>query len=168
MGRHTVFVHIALTAIWVVLVEELSWQSLATGMFVAIVCLHFAGKFLPYEEIRKVSFFKLIAYPFVLVGQIYKSAFNILKMLITGYEVDIVTVYTELKNENLRVILSDSVTLTPGTILLDAQDNTITVLWMRSNKEKPTSEAAGKQIKGKLEEELLKAEREAEVEQKRI
>jgi len=142
-----------------VLVEELSWQSLAMGMFSTIICLHFAGKFLPYEEIKRVNFLRLVTFPFFLVGQIYSSGFAVIKILLKGHKLDIVTIRTKIKNETLRVMLADTITLTPGSILLDLVDDFVVILWMRAKDNKADSETAGELIKGKLERGLLKAEK---------
>ena len=159
MGRHTLFVYIALTLIWIVLMEELSWRSMAMGMFATIICLHFCGKFLPYEEIKKVNFLRLITFPFFLIGQIYSSGFQVIKIILKGHKLDIVTVRTKIQNETLRVMLADTITLTPGSIMLDLVDDFVVILWMRAKDTKVNSEAAGEIIKGKLERGLLKAEK---------
>jgi multisubunit Na+/H+ antiporter MnhE subunit len=159
MGRHTLFVYIALTLIWIVLVEEVSWRSLAMGMFSTIICLHFAGKFLPYEEIKRVNFFRLITFPFFLIGQIYSSGITVIKIILKGHKLDIVTVRTKIKNEALRVMLADTITLTPGSILLDLVEDSAVILWMREKDRKVDSDEAGEIIKGKLERGLLRAER---------
>jgi len=159
MGKHTLFVYIALTLIWIVLVEEISWRSLAMGMFSTIICLHFAGKFLPYEEIKRVNFFRLITFPFFLIGQIYASGIMVIKILLKGHKLDIVTVRTKIQNETLRVMLADTITLTPGSILLDLVEDSVVILWMREKDNKADSETAGEIIKGKLERGLIKAER---------
>ncbi|MCL2377169.1 MAG: Na+/H+ antiporter subunit E [Defluviitaleaceae bacterium] len=159
MGRHTLFVYIALTLIWIVLTEEISWRSMAMGMFATIICLHFSGKFLPYEEIKKVNFLRLITFPFFLIGQIYSSGFQVIKIIIKGHKLDIVTVRTKIQNETLRVMLADTITLTPGSIMLDLVDDFVVILWMREKDNKADSETAGEIIKGKLERGLLKAEK---------
>ena len=159
MGRHTIFVYIALTLIWIVLVEELSWRSLAMGMFSTIICLHFAGKFLPFEEIKRVNFFRLIIFPFFLIGQIYTSGFTVIKILLKGHKLDIVTIRTKIQNETLRVMLADTITLTPGSILLDLLEDSVVVLWMREKNSKVDSDTAAEIIMGKLERGLIKAEK---------
>ena len=159
MGKHTLFVYIALTLIWIVLVEEVSWRSMSMGMFSTIICLHFAGKFLPYEEIQRVNFFRLITFPFFLVGQIYASGITVIKIILKGHKLDIVTVRTKIQNETLRVMLADTITLTPGSILLDLVEDSVVILWMREKNHKAGSDEAGEIIKGKLERGLLRAER---------
>ena len=160
MGKHTFFVLLALTVVWIILMEEISWRSVAMGMLTTIICLHFASKFLPYEEIKSVNFFKLTAFPFFLIGQIYLAGFQVIKIILKGFVVDVVTVETKLKSDALRVILADSVTLTPGSILLEIDEECITLLWLRDKDTPGDSETASKTLMGKLERSLMKAERE--------
>jgi len=161
MGKHSIFVVLGLTLLWVILMEELSIMSVALGVPTGVVVTLFSRRFLPYRQIENVNFFKLLTYPFFLIGQIYVAGFMVIKIFIKGAVVDIVTVKTKLKNEALRVILADSITLTPGSILLDLDENNITLLWMKDKKTKTDPEIAGELLKGKLEKRLLKAEREA-------
>ena len=161
MGKHMIFAVPALTLLWVILMEELSIMSVALGVLTGIIVTLFSRRFLPYQQIENVNFFKLLTYPFFLIGQTYVAGFMVIKIFIKGAVVDIVTVKTKLKNETLRVILADSITLTPGSILLDLDENNITLLWMKDKETKTDPEIAGELLKGKLEKRLLKAEREA-------
>jgi len=159
MGKHTFFVQLALTAIWVLLMEELSWQTIAIGMLVSMLALHFCGKFLPYEEIKNINFFKLITYPFYLVGQIYVAGFSVMRIIFKGSVIGIVTIKTNLKEEPLRIILADSITLTPGSILLELENQDLTLLWVRDKYTPGDSETASKMLKSGLERKLAKAEK---------
>ena len=158
MGRHTLFVHLTLAVIWIVLVEDISWRAVGMGLLVAAICLHFTGKFLPYEEVKRVNFFRLITFPFFLIGQIYASGFMVIKHIARGHKLEIVRINTKIKNETLRVMLADTITLTPGSILLDLTDDRATILWMRAKDTIADAEKAGELIKGKLERELIKAD----------
>jgi len=164
MGRHTLFVHLTLAVVWIVLVEDISWRTVGMGLLVAAICLHLVGKYLPYEEIKRVNFFRLIAFPFFLVGQIYGSGFTVIKHIFKGHKLEIVKVSTKIKNETLRVVLADTITLTPGSILLDLTGDNAVILWMRSKDTIADAEMAGELIKGKLERELIKADKDVETE----
>jgi multisubunit Na+/H+ antiporter MnhE subunit len=161
MGKRMIFALLVLTLLWVILMEELSIMSVAIGVLTGVFATLFSRRFLPYQQIENVNFYKLLTYPFFLIGQIYVAGFMVIKIFIKGAVVEIVTVKTKLKNEALRVILADSITLTPGSILLDLEENNITLLWMKDKKTKTDPESAGELLKGKLERRLLKAERDA-------
>ena len=136
MGKHTIFVTVALTLVWIILMEQISWQNAAIGMFVSTLCMHFISKFLNFEEIRNVNFYKLAAYPLWLVGRIYMDALYMIKMILTDSKWGVSTHQLELDNESLRIMLADSITLTPGSIYLEREGKTITLLCIdRINKE---------------------------------
>ena len=75
-------------------------------------------------------------------------------MILFGAKAEIIEVNTKIEDEALRVILSDSITLTPGSIMLDLTDDKIIVLWLRGRNNK--IENAEAFVKGALEEKLLK------------
>ena len=142
MGRHTIFVMIALTFIWIILMEHVSWQNAAVGMFMSMLCMHFIGKFLNFEEIRNVNFYKLATYPIWLVGRIYMDAFYLIKMILTDSKWDIIKHRLRLDNESLRIMLADSITLTPGSVYIEREGDYITLLCIGDRKKTgfPTAE----------------------------
>ena len=158
MGRHTFFVLLMLTLMWVLLMEELSWRSIAMGMLTTMACLHFASKYLPYEEIKRVNFYKLITYPLFLLGQIYLSGLFMIGVVVKGASVGAISLKTTLQNEHLRIMLGDSITLTPGSILLDLEGDTITILWIRYKGTPDDPQAADAMLKSKIENRLKQAE----------
>lgn len=128
MGRHTIFTMLTLTFVWIILVEEFSWRNAATGMFVSMICMHFIGRFLQFKEIQNVNFYKLAAYPFWLIQRIYVDAIYVIKMILSDSKVGFMKQQLNLDNESLRIILADSITLTPGSVFLDLEGETITLL----------------------------------------
>ena len=162
MGKHTFYVILTLAVVWIIMMENISWQTIGTGLLVVIVVMHFERKFLPYEEIKDVNFFKLATYPFFLIGQIYLSGWQVIKMVVTGCRIDVVTVKTPLKSDTLRFILGDSITLIPGSVLLEIEGDQLTVLWIVPTKTPElTEEQTEEMMKGKLERRLGSAQREA-------
>jgi len=149
----------ALTLVWIILMERFSWVNLAVGAVVSFGCLALFAKFLPLSQIEHVNFFKLATFPFYLIGQIYLAGFYMIKVILTGATVDIVTVKTKLRNEALRVMLVDSITLTPGSILLELKDELVTLLWIRDKHTPGDAETADKLLKERLERRLQKAEK---------
>ena len=141
MGRHTIFVSIALTFIWVIFMEEISWKTIAIGLFMSMLCLHFISIFLNFEEIKNVNFFKLIKYPVWLIIRIYIDAIFLIKCIITGAKWGIVTDNIHLRNESLQILLTDSITLTPGSVYISRDNNKIKLLYIGSKKHKGYTEA---------------------------
>ena len=158
MGKHTFFVLIALTVVWVVLMEGISWQAVAMGMISSMVCMHIGGKFLPYAEIDNVNFFKLVGFPFFLLGQIYVAGIDVMRIILKGSKVDVIGIKTELKVDALRVMLADCITLVPGSILLNLEGEDATILWITTTTGGLDAAAAEEQLKGKLERRLIRAQ----------
>ena len=157
MGRHTIFVMIALTFVWIILMEQVSWQNAAIGMFMSMLCMHFIGKYLNFEEIRNVNFFKLATYPLWLVGRIYMDAFYLIKMILTNAKWGIIKHQLELDNESLRIMLADSITLTPGSVYIEREGDHITLLCIGDRK-KPGFPTAEEDLRS-IERMLLKSQK---------
>ena len=107
MGKHTIFVMLTLTMVWMLLLEEISWQSAAMGMFVSMLCMHFSDKYLNLGEIQRVDFYKLVSYPFWLVFRVYMDAIFLVKIIFTGAKWGVIKQDIALSNESLRTILSE-------------------------------------------------------------
>jgi len=91
---------------------------------------------------------------------VYLSGFNAIKLIITGADAGTIEVKTQLSSGFLRTLLANSITLTPGTVSLDLNNDTITVLLLtgKTNAGKDTEDTAAS-IKGTLEKMLLKVQK---------
>jgi len=160
MSKGNVIIVMALTFVWIILVESLSIVAISTGITISVACVFFAKKYLPLDKIRGVNFSKLATYPFFLIGQIFSSSIYVSKIILFGAKTDIVEVETSIENDSLRVMLADSVTLTPGSLLLELQDGKMTILWLRGKNAPDVTQVADAniQIMGKLEDRLAKAQ----------
>jgi len=161
MTKGNILIVLVLALLWITLVESFSIIAIASGIGIGVICVFFAKKYLPLRRIRGVSFGKLIGYPLYLLGQIFSSSLYVSKLILFGARTDIVNIETEIENDSLRVMLADSITLTPGSMLLELEDNKMTILWLRSKNDPDTSELTdtGQQIMGKLENKLKKAQK---------
>lgn len=92
----------------------------------------------------------LILYLLLLIFRMYVSSFKVLYNVLLGrINPGIVHFRTRLKSDLARVILTNSITLTPGTITLDLNDDHLVVHWLDA---KTThSSYAGEVIKGSFE-----------------
>jgi len=161
MRKSNIVIVVVLTFVWIILVESLSPIAIITGVAISAACVFFGKKFLPLEKIKGVNFNRLATYPFFLLGQIFSSSIYVSKIILFGAKTDIVQVQTDIDNDSLRVMLADSVTLTPGSLLLELKDENMTILWLRP-KAAPEVEHTtdpGRQIMGKIEKRLMKAQR---------
>jgi len=122
--------------VWFALTLSLEKEELVVGFIVSII-LTFA-LFKSYQKIELPKFsIKRIVYLFIYVLVLFKEiiianfdvAYRILhpKMPINP---GVVTIKTELKQDLAKMILANSITLTPGTFTLDINDDTLIIHWM--------------------------------------
>ena len=160
MKKNSIYMIIAFTGIWIILTERVTLLSVGIGLAVSIISVIFYWKFLPLERIAGVNFFRFFLYIFYLIGQMYIAAISTVRLVIKGARTEIVEVETGIKNEFLKVMLANSITLVPGSVTLDVKENRLTVLLLTDkNADKSTPENAGELIKGGLERRLLKAQK---------
>ena len=160
MSKSNIIIVLTLTFVWIILVESLSVIAITTGFAISVACVFFGRKFLPLEKIKGVNFGKLVTYPFFLLGQIFSASIYVSKIILFGAKTDIVQVETSIKNDSLRIMLADSVTLTPGSLLLELKDEKMTILWLRpiDAPDIKQTQNPNKQIMGKIENRLMQAE----------
>ena len=98
---------------------------------------------------------QLIIYLGVLVSALLHSSIRMLRAVMDG-EVSprIVHFRTRLRSDLARMVLANSITLTPGTITLDLNDDHLTVHWLFCNTTHMRS--AGETVKGRLEQFLAR------------
>jgi len=137
--------------------EDISWRTAAIGMFASMLCVSFSDKFLPFKEITNINFYKLAAFPFFLIGQIYMAGFYVIKLILTDAKSGIISVRTELANESLRIMLADSITLTPGSVLLELKDEFITIVCI-GDKDTPDFPDTVEELR-RLENKLIQAQK---------
>jgi len=156
---------IVLALIWALLAGEFNLFNIAVGLAIGALSLFFVRTLLPTEPITGVKLLRLAVYPIYIIGQIYIASFYVAKMVFTNAEMQIVKTQTTLQNDFLRTMLGNSITLTPGTILLDRTDTQLTVLRLQKKSDKTTEtpeESAA--VKGTIEQKLAKIQKERTVE----
>jgi len=139
---------LGLLALWIALRESIGVWTLVQGLVISIGCTIFFNRYLPLKKTEDVNFFKLILFPFKMVGQIFKCAIYVIEVIFKGARVDIVEIDTTLSSETLIDILGDTLTLTPGSVMLDAKDKTLTVLWLRKQGDPDEIQDARKEVVG--------------------
>jgi multicomponent Na+:H+ antiporter subunit E len=155
---HHAYPLIVLVLLWSILRESITPITIALGIIVSVCCLYFYHKYMPLKSMGRFSIVKSALYIFYVIGQVYINGIYLIRFIFTGAKVDIVKIKTELKDEVLKVILADSITLIPGTITLEMQDSCLTVLWLRKLNDNRTDNIDDI-IKGALESRLHKINR---------
>jgi len=140
---------------WLVFTWNLSFFSLLIGfLFSFIIALFTYNIFIEKEEVARRALIPrislLLIYSLVLIFKIYLASFKMVPAVLTK-KIDprIVHFRTRLKSDSARVALANSITLTPGTLTLDLNNDHLIVHWL--NAKTIHSHYAGKLIKGHFE-----------------
>lgn len=146
-----------LTVVWVVYNESASLTTIALGVVLGFVALSLTDTFVLKDDYRKyyqVNLLALLKYiPFIFL-QIYISGFDAIYRVFVGkVNVGVVEITTQLPTDFQRSLLSNAITLTPGTVTLDQDKQDMTIIWLDC--ETPDPDQAGESIKGSFERILL-------------
>lgn len=125
---------VLLFLLWIVFNGQFTVEIAVIGLLITGLVFSFMCRFMGYRPGNDIFFakesVKLIRYLFVLIWEILKANIaTIAKTLRFGREAEpaIVTFDVPLKTELGRVLLANSITLTPGTITVALQGNHYTV-----------------------------------------
>lgn len=115
---------------WVIFNGQLTLEIGIIGIFVAALLYAFICKFMGWSFQKDIHMMQyaifMIGYLFVLIWEILKANKDTMKMIFTSkYEREpvLVTFHTNIKSPVLRVLLANSITLTPGTITVSLEDD---------------------------------------------
>lgn len=120
--------------VWVVFNGRLTLEIALFGVAVAGAVFAFVCKFMGYSLQKELRFYKKIPsfcqYLYYLVKEIIAANITVSRMILTRkeqMEPVIVHVRTDLKTETARMMLANSITLTPGTITVALTENDLLV-----------------------------------------
>jgi len=120
--------------LWIVFNERLTLEVALLGAVISAGLYLFTVKFMDYSPrkewlaMRKCG--KALRYAVVLLTEIIKANIGVMHFIISPrYEVEprLVYIKTELKKDISRTVLANSITLTPGTITVSAEENLLCV-----------------------------------------
>ena len=120
--------------IWVIFNGQLTAEIAAFGVVIAGVMYWFLCKFFNYSPRFDLFLYKksplLVQYILTLIWEILKANFAVFRLIYTAeYELEPTVVHfkANLHTTFARVLLANSITLTPGTITVALTDNEYTV-----------------------------------------
>lgn len=120
--------------LWIIFNGQLTLEIALIGLPVAGLIYAFICKFMGWsrkKDMRIINYFLfMMGYLFVLLCEIIKANAATIRLIFSEkYEREpvLVTFRTRLKSPILRVLLANSITLTPGTITVSLQDDEYTV-----------------------------------------
>lgn len=149
------FTAIFLYAVWLLFTASLEPYSLIFGALGSLLIAALTFNIFIARHQANVKYIipnpvHLILYICILVYFLYRSSVIMVWAVITGRASPrIVHFRTRLKSDMARIVLANSITITPGTITLDVNDDHLTVHWFFCD----TSHAklAGEKVKGRME-----------------
>lgn len=116
--------------IWVIFNGQLTLEITAFGVVISGFMYWFICKFLGYKPKADLflakRLFQIIYYVLVLVTEIIKANFAVIRMIMSSkYEIEpaLVRFKIDLKTTPARILLANSITLTPGTITVSLVEN---------------------------------------------
>lgn len=116
--------------IWIIFNGQFTLEIAAFGLVIAGALYWFICKFMDYRPRNDLvlckRFFLIIHYIFVLVKEILKANIAVFKMVYSAkYQIEPVVVHftTTLNSTFARVLLANSITLTPGTITVSLSND---------------------------------------------
>ncbi len=120
--------------VWIILNGRVTLEILLFGIPISAVMFLFCCKFMDYSIKKDLLLFRrsflLIGYCVVLVWEIVKANFGVIRLIYTSeYELEPALIYftSPLKSKMLNALLANSITLTPGTITVSAEDGEFSV-----------------------------------------
>jgi multicomponent Na+:H+ antiporter subunit E len=122
-SRLTVFILSFL--VWVALTSIRDWQEVLAGLIVAVLVTLIAGQFLITTEKGKNPFHRFLAailYFFRFLWEMIKANFHVAYLVLhpnLPIKPGIVKIKTGLKKDAAITVLTNSITLTPGTLTVD-------------------------------------------------
>jgi len=131
-----IFTFIVLFSLWIGFTSSFHPQEIIAGTIVSIIITTFAYKSfsdtaLSFFQPKRV--FNIVKYLIVFVFALIKSNFDVARRVISPslpINPGIVKYKTKLKTDIAKVVLANSITLTPGTLTVDIVNDTLHIHWL--------------------------------------
>lgn len=144
---------------WVVFNGRLTLEIALFGIVVSCAVYAFICKFMDYSPQKELRFYKKIPlffqYIWCLLREIVSANIAVLRLILTRreqIEPVIVHVHTDLKTQTGRMLLANSITLTPGTITVSMTDTELLVHCLDKSLSEGIEDSAFVHLLHKLEE----------------
>ena len=146
---------LTLLIIWLLANGSLASHTIIAGVSIsAVIALAFAAFAQVYSVVRwspRVIYYYLI-YLSVFFYELVKANLNVMLLVFSpriNISPAIVEIKTELKSPMGRLALANTITLTPGTLVVDIQDDSLFVHWINISTTDPVG--AAEAISGRFE-----------------
>lgn len=115
---------------WVLLNGQWTAEIAIVGLIVCAALYAFLCAFMGYSPRREWAIARrlprIIGYFFYLVGEVFKSAWGVMKLIWSPkmvIEPEVISFSTKLHTDAGKVVLANSITMTPGTITIDVRED---------------------------------------------
>lgn len=120
--------------VWIAFNGQVTGEIVLFGLAIAAALYAFSCKFLDWSPRKDARILRqsgrILRYVGVLIWEIVKANMAVIELILArDREPDpvIVQFRTDLKTQTARVVLANSITLTPGTITVSVEDDLLTV-----------------------------------------
>lgn len=146
---------VTLLIIWLIANNSLAPEIVLTGALLSgVLALAFAPFSGAYAHIRWSPrvLLNILLYFAVFLEELVKANINVLLLVLSPrihIHPGIVEIQTRLKSPVGRLVLANSITLTPGTLVVDIKGDTLFIHWINVSAQDPVT--ATRQIAGRFE-----------------
>lgn len=116
--------------VWIIFNGAVTVEITIFGLVISSAMYLFICRFMNYSVRKDIAYLKraipILEYVGVLVWEIIKANFAVIKLVTSSkYDLEPVLIHfkTDLQTRQARVILANSITLTPGTITVRLEEN---------------------------------------------
>jgi len=146
---------IIMSILWVIFTGKLDSEELIAGVVISLVLALFTYRYFTEKGLLNLTpkkiFCGIIYFPY-LFWEMIKANFDVAYRVIhpkLPIKPGIVKVKTNMKSDLGKLLVANSITLTPGTFTLDIKDDTLYIHWI--NVQTTDTEEASKAISGRFE-----------------
>jgi multicomponent Na+:H+ antiporter subunit E len=128
---------------WFLLTFELTVPNIIVGIVASVITALFFGRFFVtnvYKLLQPKRYFWFIIYLFVFIWECLKANIDVAYRVLhpaMPIRPGIVKVRTTLKSDMAKMLLANSITMTPGTISVDIIDDYLYIHWIYISSEDP-------------------------------
>jgi multicomponent Na+:H+ antiporter subunit E len=128
---------------WLLLTFKLTVPNIIAGSVASFLCTSFFGRFFiknVYKLLQPHRYFWFVVYLFVFMWECIKANLDVAYRVLNPampIRPGIVKVRTTLKSDIAKMLLANSITMTPGTISVDIIDDYLYVHWIYIRSEDP-------------------------------
>jgi len=136
MAGNFIFSWLMYFLMWLGFTSTFQWQEMAAGGAVTLIIALFTSSWFTRLGLRFLSpvrIFYIFKFLLVFLMELLKSNFNVARIVLTpGLPIQpgIVKFTTTLKSDMAKMLLANSITLTPGTLTVDIVGDTYYIHWL--------------------------------------